>query len=109
MKMYLSVGASTIAALMAAHRTGRDRPIPATLDQTDIALISPDPFAVMLTNEPERFYKATKVTIRHQDRGAPENVPQGKHGWGKRQADTVSQPDTVAMKYAHRQRGINRG
>ena len=54
MEMYLSVGVSTIAALIAAHRTGRDLPIPATFDQRDIACIDSEPFAIVPTDKRKR-------------------------------------------------------
>jgi hypothetical protein len=53
MEMYLSGGVSTLVALMAAHRTGRDVPIPTTFDHGDTVRIGPGNFAIVPTDKPE--------------------------------------------------------
>jgi len=54
MEMYLSGGVSTLVALMAAHRTGRDLPIPATFDQGGIVRIGPGNLPIVPTDKPEQ-------------------------------------------------------
>ena len=52
-----------LVALMPAHRTGRDPPIRATFDQRDIARISPESFAIVPRDKPERFDQVAASTI----------------------------------------------
>jgi hypothetical protein len=75
MEMYFSGGVSTLVALMAAHRTGRNLPISATIDQGDIARIGPGHFVIVPADKPERVCEAyaegwTVVDIR-SDRRRP--------------------------------------
>jgi hypothetical protein len=60
MEMYLSGGVSTLVALMAAHRTGRDLPIPTTFDQGETARIGPGNFVIVPTDKPEQFDEAMR-------------------------------------------------
>jgi hypothetical protein len=76
MEMHLSLGVSTIVALMAAHRTGKDRPIPATSAQRDIACISLEAFSIVPTDKPKRFDQATASTMHHHDPSVQPQFPE---------------------------------
>jgi hypothetical protein len=60
MEMYLSLGVSTIVALMAAHRTGKDLLIPATSDRGRIDRIGPGNFGIVPTDEPGQSGEAMR-------------------------------------------------